>query len=73
MSLARLPLACRPRPIRPPSAAEQQLSPELRARRDQLELQLSGLRDRKAKMNEEKFYQELEKILLEIARLYEGT
>lgn len=55
------------------SAAEQQLSPELRARRDQLELQLSGLRERKAKMNEEKFYQELEKILLEIARLYEGT
>ena len=55
------------------SDAEQQLSPELRARRDQLELQLSGLRERKAKMNEEKFYQEIEKILLEIAQLYEGT
>jgi hypothetical protein len=55
------------------SAAEQQLSTDLRARRDQLELQLSSLRERKAKMNEEKFYQELEKLLLELARLYEGT
>lgn len=55
------------------SAAEQQLSAELRAKRDQLELQLSALRERKAKMNEEKFYQELETLLLELARLYEGT
>lgn len=55
------------------SAAEQQLAPELRARRDQLEIELSALRDRKAKMNEGKYYQELEKLLLAIAALYETT
>jgi hypothetical protein len=55
------------------SAIEQQLSPDVRARRDQLELQLSALREKKAKMNEEKYYQELEKVLLEIAALYNGT
>jgi hypothetical protein len=55
------------------SAAEQQLSPEIRARRDKLELDLAALRERKAKMNEDKYYQELEKILLQLARLYEGT
>jgi hypothetical protein len=55
------------------SAAEQQLSPEMRARRDRLEVQLSALRDKKAKMNEEKYYQELEKVLLELAALYDGT
>jgi hypothetical protein len=55
------------------SAAEQHLSPELRARRDKLELDLAALRDRKAKMNEDKYYQELEKLLIELAGLYEGT
>jgi hypothetical protein len=55
------------------SAAELHLSPEIRARRDKLELDIATLRDRKAKMNEDKYYQELEKLLLEIARLYEGT
>lgn len=55
------------------SAAEQQLSSELRARRDQLELQISALRERKPKLNEEKYYQEMEKLLLELARVYDGT
>jgi hypothetical protein len=55
------------------SAAEQHLSPEVRARRDQLELDVAALRERKAKMNEEKYYQELEKLLLQLASLYEGT
>ena len=55
------------------SAAEQHLSPELRARRDKLELEIAALRDRKAKMNEDKYFQELEKLLLQLARLYEGT
>jgi hypothetical protein len=55
------------------SAAEQQLPANVRERRDRLELQLSGLREKKAKMNEEKYYQELEKLLLELAALYEGT
>lgn len=55
------------------SAAELQLSPEVRARRDKLELDIASLRDRKAKMNEDKYYQELEKLLLDLARLYDGA
>ena len=55
------------------STAEQQLSPEARARRDKLELQIAGLRERKEKMSEEKYFQELEKLLLELARIYDGT
>lgn len=55
------------------SAAEQQLSPELRERRDKLELQLAELRGRKSKLNEEKYYQELEKLLVELATVYDGT
>ena len=55
------------------SAAEQQLAPEVRARRDQLELEISALRGKKEKMTEAKYYQELEKLLLELATLYEGT
>ena len=55
------------------SATEQQLSAEVRARRDQLEMQLSVLREKKAKMNEEKYYQELEKLLLELAAVYDRT
>lgn len=55
------------------SAAEQQLAPELRARRDQLELELSALREKKPKMNEEKYYRDLEGLLIELAKLYDGT
>lgn len=55
------------------SALEQQLAPEARAQRDQLEQQIAALREKKAKMNEEKYFQELEKMMLELARLYDGT
>ena len=55
------------------SAEEQQLSPELRERRDKLEVQLAELRGRKAKMTEQKYLQELEKLLLELASVYDGT
>jgi hypothetical protein len=55
------------------STAEQQLSPEVRARRDQVEIQIAALREKKAKMNEEKYYQELEKLLLQLAAVYDGT
>jgi hypothetical protein len=55
------------------SAAEQQLSPSVRARRDQLELELSVLREKKPTMNEEKYFQELEKLLLQLAAVYDGT
>ena len=52
------------------SANEQELSPALRARRDELEARLSALRDRKNQMNEDDYYAQLEKILVEIAKLY---
>jgi len=51
--------------------AEQDLSPELRARRDDLERRLSDLRSRKDGMKADEYYRQLEPILLEIARLYE--
>lgn len=53
--------------------AEQKLSPELRARRDELEQKLSALRSRKAQMAEDDYYQQLESVLVETARLYQGV
>jgi hypothetical protein len=53
------------------SANEQELSPALRARRDELEAQLSALRDRKPQMQEDDYYNQLEKILVGMAKLYE--
>lgn len=55
------------------SAEERQLTGELRAKRDKLEQQLSELRAMKEKMKEDVYYRELEKVLLELAGLYEGT
>ena len=55
------------------STDEQQLSPEVRARRDRLEQQIAGLRDKKEKLGEEKYFNDLEKLLLELAALYRGT
>lgn len=54
------------------SDAEQKLSPEVRARRDELERKLSALRSRKAQMQEDDYFQQLEAILVEIARVYQG-
>jgi hypothetical protein len=53
------------------SATEQELSLELRARRDELETQLSALRDRKSQMKEDDYYNQLEKLLVEMVKLYE--
>ena len=55
------------------SGAEQQLSPEVRAHRDALEKKLSELLSRKSGMKEDEYYNQLEGILLETARLYEGS
>lgn len=55
------------------SPAEQRLSPEVRARRDRLELQIAELRTTKEKMPEAAYYRELDKLLLELASLYNGT
>ena len=52
--------------------SEQKLSPETRARRDELERQLSALRARKPAMNEDDYYKQLETIMVQTARLYEN-
>jgi hypothetical protein len=50
---------------------EQQLPTELRARRDELELQIAGLRASKKELSEDEYYQRLELIVVELAKLYE--
>lgn len=54
------------------SAAEQQLTPETRARRDALELAIARLRENKATLPEADYYRQLEDILLQLARLYDS-
>lgn len=53
------------------SEQEQKLSPAVRVRRDELELSIARLREGKSRMDEEKYYRQLEELLLEIAGLYE--
>jgi hypothetical protein len=52
--------------------SEQKLSPETRARRDELERELSALRDRKSSMKEDDYYSQLNALMLQTARLYES-
>jgi hypothetical protein len=52
------------------SREEQQLSPQLRARRDDLELAIARLREAKSTLREDEYYQKLERLMLELARLY---
>lgn len=47
------------------------LTPEQRARRDQLELALSKLRDQKLALAEDEYFRQLEELLLQIAEIYE--
>ena len=53
-----------------PTAAEVALPADLRARRDQLELEIESLRARKATMSETEYYAQLERLLLQLARIY---
>ncbi len=53
------------------SPLENAMPPALRARRDELELQLVQLRDLKAKLPEQEYFSRLESLLVEIARIYE--
>ena len=55
------------------SEAERKLSPETRARRDSLEFSISKLRETKRALPEEVYYEKLEVLLLELARLYEAA
>ncbi len=55
------------------SAREQQLPPAVRAQRDALELKVAQLREAKGKMPEDEYFRQLEKLLLALAAVYEGT
>lgn len=55
------------------SEAEARLSPEMRKKRDELELRLEQLRGLKSKMTEAEYFQALEKIALELSRLYRAS
>jgi len=52
------------------SDRELQIPAELRQRRNQLELSVAALRDQKSKLKEDEYYERLEKLMLELARLY---
>lgn len=55
------------------NAADQRLSADQRAKRDELEAAIETLRERKTKMAKDAYYRELERLLLEIARVYEQS
>jgi len=50
---------------------DKRMAPELRARRDSIELSIAKLRDTKKDMAEDVYYGKLEELLLELARIYE--
>ena len=56
-----------------PSDFEKRLTPAQRQRRNELETSLARLRDLKAKVPEAEYYQQLEPLLLELARLYQSV
>jgi len=53
------------------SDTEQKMAPEVRARRDSLELQIARLRENKSGLPEEEYYRLLEPLLLELAKAYQ--
>ncbi|HEX3450018.1 MAG TPA: hypothetical protein VHS97_17315 [Isosphaeraceae bacterium] len=56
-----------------PSNRERGIPTEIRQRRDQLELSIAALRDLKDKLGEEAYYGQLEKLMVELARLYRSV
>lgn len=52
------------------SSEEQQLSPQLRERRDDLEQAIARLRESKPTLPEDEYYQKLERLMLDLAELY---
>ena len=53
------------------SEQERRLSPEMRAKRDELELGIARLREAKSGLKEDDYYQRLENLLTGLAKLYE--
>jgi hypothetical protein len=54
------------------SESERDMPPELRARRDELELALGHLRASREKLGEQEYYERLEHLLMDLAKLYSG-
>jgi hypothetical protein len=55
------------------SAEEQQLSPKLRERRDELERAIARWRETKSTVREDEYYRKLEQLMLELADVYSGA
>lgn len=55
------------------SEQERRLPATVRAKRDELELAIGRLRDRKTELGEEKYYALLEPLLLDLARVYQSA
>jgi len=55
------------------SEAENKMPPELRIKRDRLELEVINLRDSKDKFSEDEYFSRLENMLYDIAQIYEQT
>ena len=56
-----------------PSKNAPQLSPEELKERDRLEAEIEALREKKKSMAEDSYYEQLEPLMLELARLYQAT
>ena len=54
-----------------PSSLERSLPPEARTRRDKLEQAIQQLREAKPEMSEDEYYQRLESLMVELARVYQ--
>ena len=55
------------------NSTEAEMAAELRAKRDSLELEVEKLRAQKAEIEESDYYTKLEKLLLEMSKLYEAA
>ncbi|HUQ72442.1 MAG TPA: hypothetical protein VM165_23140 [Planctomycetaceae bacterium] len=56
-----------------PSAAESKLPPDIRRRRDDIELQILMLRTEKSKLSEDDYYGRLEALLVDLSRLSQSS
>ncbi len=56
-----------------PSEQEKKMPAELRQKRDALEIQIAELRERRTQLGEDAYYQQLEKLMLELSRVYESA
>ena len=52
------------------SPLEQAMPPEVRARRDELELAIARLRESKSDLDSDEYYRRLERLMLELSKLY---